>query len=133
VIGLTEEGIQKIGVWHSVRGMVDFSNETFTDDDEFFEMMEEDGSGSIYGKHLKVLLSPNKPYASLKKNDSKYKGNDKYEGFGIDLIHELSERIGFDYEFVIQEDRTSGSKHSFTGEWSGMVGKLINKVSCDSL
>lgn len=107
--------------------MLDISNDTFTDDEEFTE--EEEGSGAIYGKHLKVLIALNKPFAMLKKGSQKLKGNDRFEGFSVELIHELSEMIGFEYTFVVQEDKTYGSQNAFTGEWSGMIRQIIDQVS----
>lgn len=36
-------------------------------------------------------------------------GNDRFEGFGIDVIHELSLMLGFKYQFQLQEDGVYGS------------------------
>ena len=62
------------------------------------------------------------------KSDSLY-GNDKYEGFGIDLIHELSLMLGFNYEFRNQEDNKYGSIiNNETGEWDGMIKEIREGV-----
>lgn len=55
-------------------------------------------------------------------------GNDRYEGFGIDLIKELSEMSGFKYTFRIQEDFNSGYINDTTKKWNGMIGEVINGV-----
>jgi len=55
-------------------------------------------------------------------------GNDRYEGFGIDLIKELSEMSGFNYTFKIQEDFNSGYIDDKTKKWTGMIGEVINGV-----
>jgi len=65
----------------------------------------------------------------LKLSSNTLKGNDRYEGFGIDLIKELSEMSGFNYTFIIQEDASSGYKDEKTKKWSGMIGEVINGVS----
>lgn len=65
----------------------------------------------------------------LKQSTQKLEGNDRYEGYGIDLIKELSEMSGFNYTFIIQEDTNSGSIDSKTKKWDGMIGKVISGVS----
>lgn len=55
-------------------------------------------------------------------------GNARYEGFAIDLIHELSLLEKFNYTFIIREDKSNGSKNNRTGKWDGMIGDLIDKV-----
>lgn len=59
-------------------------------------------------------------------------GNDRYEGFGIDLIKELSEMSGFNYTFKIQEDFNSGYIDDKTKKWTGMIGEVINGVRCNN-
>lgn len=64
----------------------------------------------------------------LKESDQQLSGNDRYEGFGIDLIHELSLLVGFNYTFIIREDKSNGVKDEKTGKWSGMIGDLMSYV-----
>lgn len=54
------------------------------------------------------------------------KGNDRFEGFGIELIDKLSQRLGFNYTFKLQEDGAYGSMNKDTGDWNGMIGELMN-------
>lgn len=56
-------------------------------------------------------------------------GNARYEGFAIDLIHELSKIEKFNYTFIIREDKSNGSKNETTGKWDGMIGDVIDGVS----
>lgn len=65
----------------------------------------------------------------LKESHEQLSGNDRYEGFGIDLIHELSLLVGFNYTFIIREDKSNGAKDKVTGNWSGMIGDLREYVS----
>lgn len=53
--------------------------------------------------------------------------NDRYEGFCIDLLKHLSERIGFNYEIREVESRIYGADLG-NGEWSGIIGELMQKV-----
>lgn len=63
----------------------------------------------------------------LKESAAQLSGNDRFEGFGIDLIHELSLMLGFNYTFLIQEDGVYGS--IVNGQWNGMVKELLEHVS----
>ena len=51
-------------------------------------------------------------------------GNDRFEGFGIELIQKLSEKLGFNYTFRVHEDY--GSLNKETGEWNGMIRELMD-------
>lgn len=51
---------------------------------------------------------------------------ERYEGYAVDLIQKLSDIMGFEYEFLI-EGRT-GKLNPETGEWDGMIRRLIDHV-----
>jgi ABC-type amino acid transport substrate-binding protein len=53
-------------------------------------------------------------------------GNDQYEGFGIELIEKLSQKLGFNYSFKLQEDGAYGSLNKETGEWNGMLREIMD-------
>lgn len=56
-------------------------------------------------------------------------GNDRFEGFAIDLIIELSQILGFNYEFILQEDKHYGKCiNEITNEWNGMINEVISGV-----
>lgn len=76
--------------------------------------------------HLKLVFFQSPPYGMLKESATKLSGNDRLEGFGIDLIHELSLMLGFNYTFLIQEDGVYGSP--VNGQWNGMVRELLEHV-----
>jgi hypothetical protein len=56
------------------------------------------------------------------------KGNERFEGFGIELIHELSLMLGFNYTFELQLDNAYGSLNKETGQWNGMMRQLLDEV-----
>lgn len=64
-----------------------------------------------------------------KEASNKLIGNDQYEGFGIDLIECLSEMLGFNYTFILQDDGANGSYNRTTGTWDGMLRKIKDGVS----
>lgn len=53
--------------------------------------------------------------------------NKNYEGFCIDLLKIIAEKIGFEYRIELVPDGKYGVKLS-TGEWNGIVRQLIDKV-----
>lgn len=53
-----------------------------------------------------------------------------YEGFCIDLLRKISEKVGFDYRIELVPDGKYGVFDYDTGEWNGIVRQLMDKVSC---
>lgn len=70
------------------------------------------------------------PYGMLRESTVALKGNDQYEGFGIELIHELSLMLGFNYTFELQLDNVYGSYNNKTKQWTGMILQLLKEVMC---
>ena len=62
------------------------------------------------------------------KDGKKYKGNDRYEGFCIDLLKEMALIIGFEYQIEVVPDGRYGVKNR-NGEWDGIVKQLIERVN----
>ncbi|KAG1662332.1 Glutamate receptor ionotropic, kainate 2 [Nymphon striatum] len=67
-----------------------------------------------------------KPYTMLKLNADPNGGNERFEGYCIDLIEAISQRLKFKYEIHIAKDKTNGKMDPETREWNGMIGELIN-------
>lgn len=51
----------------------------------------------------------------------------KYKGYCIDLIEEIRELIGFEYEIYEAPDKKFGNMDD-KGQWNGMIKELIEKV-----
>ena len=64
----------------------------------------------------------------LKESSKLMKGNDRYEGYGIDLLDALAEKLHFTYEIHPVKDGKYGREDK-TGRWDGMIGEVINGVS----
>ena len=62
----------------------------------------------------------------LKETADMLTGNDRFEGFGVELIHELSLMLGFNYTFRLQDDGVYGSLNRETNEWNGMIRELLD-------
>ena len=52
---------------------------------------------------------------------------DKYEGYSIDLLKELSKAMNFSYELYEVTDGQYGRMNEMS-EWNGMVKELMDKV-----
>lgn len=55
-------------------------------------------------------------------------GNDRYEGYAVDLMDALAPILGVDYEIIIQKDGNAGEYNNETQLWDGMIGKVISGV-----
>lgn len=64
----------------------------------------------------------------LKKSDKALVGNDRFEGFCIDLLKELASILGFTYEIRLVPDGKYGSQDD-KGQWNGMIKELMEHVS----
>lgn len=69
------------------------------------------------------------PYVMFKKSDTPLYGNDRFEGYCIDLLRELAKILGFIYEVHLVEDGKYGAQDENTGQWNGMVKELMDHVS----
>lgn len=72
--------------------------------------------------------SQENPYVMYKKSDKPLYGNDRFEGYCLDLLKELSNILGFSYEVKLVSDGKYGAQND-KGEWNGMVRELIDHVS----
>lgn len=76
------------------------------------------------------MVRQNDPYNMLKESAAMKTGNDRYEGFAIEIIQELSKVLRFNYTFI-ETDLDYGSKGK-DGKWTGMLGRIMNQVSVDT-
>ena len=65
----------------------------------------------------------------LKPDHEQREGNDRFEGFLIDLMYGIAEKMkGFEFALYESPDGNYGSKNQ-DGEWNGMIKELIVGVS----
>ena len=62
----------------------------------------------------------------LKKTSKRLEGNDKYEGFVVDLAREIANIVGFNYTILPTNAHGSVDKN---GQWNGMIRELLEEVS----
>lgn len=66
------------------------------------------------------MFCQDEPYAMSKGSE--------LEGYCIDLISELSKKLGFKYNLHLVKDNRYGAMDS-SGNWNGMIGEVIRGVS----
>ena len=54
-------------------------------------------------------------------------GTISYDGYCIDLLKELAEKLRFTYEIYPSPDGMFGAETK-NGTWNGMIGELVHKV-----
>lgn len=69
----------------------------------------------------------------LKKNHEQLVGNDKYEGYIVELAAEIAKHVGYQYKLKLVSDGKYGAKDPEIKMWNGMVGELVYGVSEESL
>lgn len=80
-------------------------------------------------KQLRQVLSVQEsPYVMMKKNHEMLEGNDRYEGYCVDLATEIAKHCGFKYKLTIVGDGKYGARDADTKIWNGMVGELVYGV-----
>ncbi|XP_035383161.1 glutamate receptor 1b isoform X2 [Electrophorus electricus] len=65
------------------------------------------------------------PYVMLKKNHEQFVGNDKYEGYCVELAAEIAKHVGYQYRLELVSDGKYGARDPDTKMWNGMVGELV--------
>ncbi|XP_071525539.1 LOW QUALITY PROTEIN: glutamate receptor ionotropic, kainate 2-like [Panulirus ornatus] len=112
-----KETLQKVGTWTLAGG----ANYTRTWRETIDQVAK-----NLQNRTLIVSTALTPPYTMLKETSEHLKDNDRFEGFCIDLIHEISLIRGFNYTFQLVADKAYGSKDRETGEWNGIVRELLD-------
>ncbi|KAM7413305.1 hypothetical protein PAMA_020610 [Pampus argenteus] len=71
-------------------------------------------------------LRQENPYVMLRPNHQELEGNDRYEGFCVDMLKELADILKFKYRIRLVADGLYGVPGA-NGTWTGMVGELISR------
>ncbi|XP_068617451.1 uncharacterized protein [Battus philenor] len=81
-------------------------------------------------KTFRVVSRIGAPYLieKIPKEGEELIGNDRYEGYSKDLIHEiLAESLHLSYEIIIVPGNLYGSYNKETKTWDGLVGYLLER------
>ena len=71
----------------------------------------------------------NAPFTMLTLSQEQRLGNDRYEGYVVDLLQRLSRLLGFKYIIQPVRDGSYGSRDKTTGRWNGMIKDILDGVS----
>lgn len=66
-----------------------------------------------------------------KRNYMQLEGNDRYEGYCVDLASEIAKHVRIKYKLSVVADGKYGARDPETKTWNGMVGELVYGVSGD--
>ncbi|XP_048519157.1 glutamate receptor ionotropic, kainate 2-like [Dendroctonus ponderosae] len=84
----------------------------------------------IQTKNFKVVSKLGDPY--LLKKTSKYGkelfGNDRYEGYALDLMHEICSILNCSFTIELVADGKYGNFDPVTKEWNGLIRHLLDRV-----
>eukprot|EP00105_Crassostrea_gigas_P020120 XP_011438820.1 PREDICTED: glutamate receptor 2 [Crassostrea gigas] len=71
------------------------------------------------------------PFLQYKKggNASDKNYNNRFEGFMVDLMEKIAERLNLKYRFQLVHDNQYGRQDMKTGKWNGIMGELIDGVA----
>ncbi|XP_074177422.1 glutamate receptor ionotropic, kainate 4 isoform X5 [Rhinolophus sinicus] len=115
ILQFTRNGFQQIGQWHVADGLSMDSR-----------LYASNISDSLFNTTLVVTTILENPYLMLKGNHQEMEGNDRYEGFCVDMLKELAEILRFNYKIHLVGDGVYGVPEA-NGTWTGMVGELITR------
>uniref|UniRef100_A0A8C4GLA7 Glutamate receptor n=1 Tax=Dicentrarchus labrax TaxID=13489 RepID=A0A8C4GLA7_DICLA len=115
VMELAPSGPKKVGYWNE--------DEKYVTTASFMR-----GSNETYGLQNRTYIVTTileSPYVMLKKNHEQLVGNDKYEGYIVELAAEIAKHVGYQYKLKIVSDGKYGARDPETKMWNGMVGELV--------
>ncbi|KAB0385228.1 hypothetical protein FD755_000184, partial [Muntiacus reevesi] len=110
-----QRALQQIGYWN--------------EDDKFVPAATDAQAGgdnsSVQNRTYIVTTILEDPYVMLKKNANQFEGNDRYEGYCVELAAEIAKHVGYSYRLEIVSDGKYGARDPDTKAWNGMVGELV--------
>ena len=72
--------------------------------------------------HLTVVTIIERPFVYYKSNESEYPN--QFQGYCIEILNELSKRVGFNYTLRLVKDGQFGAYDEETKSWNGLIGEL---------
>ncbi|KAK5929328.1 hypothetical protein CgunFtcFv8_010567 [Champsocephalus gunnari] len=111
----SKDGLRQIGLWHSEGGL---SMER--------KLPSINVTDTLFNTTLTITTILENPYVMLRPNHQELEGNDRYEGFCVDMLKELADILKFKYRIRLVGDGLYGVPGA-NGSWTGMVGELISR------
>ncbi|KAK8759778.1 hypothetical protein V5799_028955 [Amblyomma americanum] len=117
VVQLKRAGLTSIGTWSASSGL----NISQTE-----KSFQEEVRSALKKKTFRITTILNKPYVMMKQPSNKFKWNDRFEGFCVDLLREMATILGFRYELRLVRDGAYGTRDA-QGRWNGMLRELLDR------
>ncbi|KAG8438898.1 hypothetical protein GDO86_005187, partial [Hymenochirus boettgeri] len=115
VLELKHEGIRQIAHWNEDDKLLPLTTDSQTGNDTI----------GVQNRTYIVTTILEAPYVMLKKNADQLEGNDRFEGYCVELAAEIAKHVGFKYKLEIVKDGKYGARDSDMKAWNGMVGELV--------
>lgn len=80
----------------------------------------------VTNRTFTVIVAVNSPYVMRRDATTRLAGNERYEGFCVELVARLADILHFNYTLVEQTDGVYGKYDNRTGEWTGMLRRLMD-------
>nr|XP_050028110.1 glutamate receptor ionotropic, kainate 2-like [Dermacentor andersoni] len=116
VVQMKRAGLASVGTWSASSGL------TMTQTEKMFQ---QEILSALKNKTFRITTILNAPYIMDKAPARKLVGNDRFEGFCVDLLREMARLLGFHYQLQLVRDGAYGSRDS-RGHWNGMVRELLD-------
>ncbi|XP_077089376.1 glutamate receptor 1b isoform X2 [Siphateles boraxobius] len=108
-------GPKKVGYWNQ--------HEKYVNTATYSNVLNE--TFGLQNRTYVVTTILESPYVMLKKNHEQLVGNDKYEGYCVELAAEIAKHVGYSYRLELVGDGKYGARDAETLMWNGMVGELV--------
>ncbi|XP_075752069.1 glutamate receptor ionotropic, kainate 3-like [Rhipicephalus microplus] len=116
VVRMKRWGLASVGTWSASTGLTMAQTE---------QMFQQEILSTLKNKTFRITTILNAPYVMERGPLEKMVGNDRFEGFCVDLLREMSGLLGFHYQLRLVRDGAYGSRDSH-GHWNGMVRELLD-------
>ncbi|KRZ71104.1 Glutamate receptor ionotropic, kainate 2 [Trichinella papuae] len=111
IVEATTQGFVKIAAWTQQRGL----EHVKSDLPKTAQIAE-----SLENKVLRVTVYMEAPFVMYKKSVENLSGNDRYEGFCIDLLERIAEMNKFNFTIHEVKDKSYGTPDA-NGRWNGII------------
>uniref|UniRef100_A0A8V0YES9 Glutamate receptor n=1 Tax=Gallus gallus TaxID=9031 RepID=A0A8V0YES9_CHICK len=114
VYEMKASGSRKAGYWNEYERFV-----------PTLDQLPSNDTSSVENRTIVVTTILESPYVMYKKNHEQLEGNERYEGYCVDLASEIAKHVGIKYKLSIVGDGKYGARDPETKIWNGMVGELV--------
>ncbi|KAM4746875.1 glutamate receptor 1 isoform 1-T1 [Rhinophrynus dorsalis] len=115
VYELKHEGIRQIAHWNEDNKLITLESDAQAGNESL----------GVQNRTYIVTTILEAPYVMLKKNADQLEGNERFEGYCVELAAEIAKHVGYKYKLEIVKDGKYGARDSDMKAWNGMVGELV--------